>query len=219
MRDGGVVRLKDGRATEVNSLHLRSPASQPGPEAKTAYADQQGRTWTVGIEKALDGQSLTLPSSGRLETIVFYSILADREGNLWLGTSGRGLYRVRKQAITVYAQPQGLVDHNVYPILEDRAGAIWIGAWQAGVSRFKDGRFTNYTYRDGLISSLATSLYEDRDGRLWLGTHDERNGGLSIPNTSGSGFGWKAWMRIGLTPGRGGRPIIRTCRRVITPSG
>jgi signal transduction histidine kinase/ligand-binding sensor domain-containing protein len=195
-RDGGVVRVKDGRAIPMDRLHLRHqsrPEGRPAPDGKSAaekalYTDGQGNRWTIEIEKEMD-RTLTLLSSGRLEKIAFFSIFADREGNLWLGTNGRGLYRIRKQAITVYTQSHGLVDHNVYPILEDHTGAIWIGAWQAGISRFKDGKFTNYTVRDGLISSLATSLHEDRDGRLWMGTHNESNGGLYIFKPNGQSTG------------------------------
>jgi ligand-binding sensor domain-containing protein len=195
-RDGGVVRVKDGRAIPMDRLHLRHqnrPEGRAAPGGKSAaekalYTDGQGNPWTVEIEKEMD-RTLTLLSSGKLEKIPFFSIFADREGNLWLGTNGRGLYRIRKQAITVYTESQGLVDHNVYPILEDRTGAIWIGAWQAGISRFKDGKFTNYTVRDGLISSLATSLHEDRDGRLWMGTHSESNGGLYIFKPNGQSTG------------------------------
>ncbi len=41
-------------------------------------------------------RSLTLPSAGQTGEGRFISFCEDREGNLWLGTTLRGLYRVRK---------------------------------------------------------------------------------------------------------------------------
>ncbi|MGH7176570.1 MAG: ligand-binding sensor domain-containing protein, partial [Tepidisphaeraceae bacterium] len=136
-----------------------------------------------------------------MEEISFRTFYEDREGNLWLGTNGQGLYRVRKQAITTYSKPQGLVDRNVYPIYQDRAGAIWIGAWQSGLSRLRDGSFTNYTVRDGLASGLVTALYEDRAGRLWVGAHHDHNGGLRILKLGQDG----RFTTVGNQSGQGGQ--------------
>jgi ligand-binding sensor domain-containing protein len=101
----------------------------------------------------------------------------DREGALRIGTSRRGLYRARKQAIAVYTKTDGLLENNIYPIYEDASGAVWIGTWYGGLSRFKDGVFTNYTIRDGLSSDLLMAIGEDQAGRLLVAgdTNDSRS--------------------------------------------
>lgn len=152
-------------ALEIWPLAKRDP-SRPGPDI--TWRDGHGQVWTLAVGERLR-QSLTLSIAGEPETVTFTSLHEDRQGNLWLGTDGRGLYRVRRQAISVYSQPQGLVARNVYPIFQDRSGAIWIGAWTGGLSRFKDGSFTNYTIRDALGWGAVTAITEDREGRLWLG--------------------------------------------------
>jgi len=128
------------------------------------------------------------PPPGLLERLDLHApylditaLYEDREGNLWIGTQRRGLYRVRKQVIMTYSKQHGLVDNNVYPIYEDRAGAVWIGAWYTGLSRFKDGKFINYTKRDGLASNLVTAIGEDQAGRLWVAAFgDAEHSGLRV---------------------------------------
>jgi len=180
--DGLLARIIDGKVANVfrASEALPDPRTGviPDPEMRIAYRDRRGETWTMGVGQGLI-RSLTLPVSGRPEKVSFFPFCEDREGNLWLGTNGQGLYRVREQAITVYSKPHGLADRNVYVIHEDRAGAVWIGAWPGGLSRFKDGKFTNYTTRDGLASGLVTALHEDRAGRLWVSAHGA-DGGLRV---------------------------------------
>jgi signal transduction histidine kinase/streptogramin lyase len=139
------------------------------------YVDRQGHAWKMRIghqlSRSMEGMTLgaNAPSS-------FSQVIEDREGSIWLGTEGQGLYRLQRQSVQVYSKEQGLVDRNVYPIYQDHSGAVWIGAWGAGLSRFEAGKLTNYTVANGLPNPLVTALYEDRDGRLWVATH----GGLCI---------------------------------------
>jgi signal transduction histidine kinase/ligand-binding sensor domain-containing protein len=100
----------------------------------------------------------------------------DRQGNLWLGTLEKGLYRLQNQSIRTYSTEQGLIDRDTYATYQDRSGALWIGAWHSGLSRFADGKFTSYTMADGLPNELVLAMFQDREGRFWVGTH----GGLSI---------------------------------------
>ncbi|MEO7273188.1 MAG: two-component regulator propeller domain-containing protein [Vicinamibacterales bacterium] len=123
---------------------------------------------------------LELPGGGTPGDVLFVSLHEDNDGNLWLGTDGQGLQRVRPQTVRMYSTAQGLVDHNTYAVLEDRAGAIWIGAWERGLSRVQDGRITNFTTADGLVNGLVMALAEDQAGRLWISARDITNGGLAI---------------------------------------
>lgn len=154
------------RATIRNGTVEHASAEISGREVATAYRDHRGNRWAISVGRDLT-RFMNQSSAVGLEKIAFNWLYEDLEGNLWLGTDGRGLYRARRQAITAYSKEQGLIDRNVYPIYEDRIGAIWIGTWPGGLSRFKDGQFTNYTLKDGLPSHL-TALSGDREGHLWV---------------------------------------------------
>ena len=167
----------DGRFAKLSGSRwsiLGPEAKQTGSNAfSSTYRDSQGNLWTFGIASDAGTyfvQYLSLPSRGQSRRIVFNSFFEDREGSIWLPTDGQGLYRVRKQAITMLSKEDGLPDRNIYPIYQDRAGAIWIGTWNGGLVRFSHGKFTTFSTADGLISNRVQSIGEDRDGVLWVAT-------------------------------------------------
>lgn len=172
--DGRVARITGREARIVRIPDVRSQ----DPELPTTYRDRRGHEWPLRLSRSLV-RFWTLPdASGKV--IPVSSILEDREGNIWLGANGQGLYRIRQRRVTVYSEAQGMSGHNVYPVYADRSGSVWMGAWPHGVSRVTNGRVVNYTIRDGVSSGFVTSLAEDGHGRLWIAGHHDRNGGLRI---------------------------------------
>jgi signal transduction histidine kinase/ligand-binding sensor domain-containing protein len=142
----------------------------PRRTLSVSYTDHRGVVWTIRVSRHL-ARSLDIISSGIPVSLPFYQLYEDDENNLWLGTDGQGLHKLRKQFIQVYSKEQGLVDRNVYPIYQEPSGTIWAGVWNAGLSRFKDGKVTNYTVADGLPNGLVTALTADREGRMFVATH------------------------------------------------
>jgi len=161
--DGKHITLIDGKMV-----------NHPADEA-ISHTDRRGHTWSMLIGRQL-ARSIKDSPLGLATSISFSQFYEDREGNIWLGTEGHGLYRLQRQSIRVYSKEEGLGERNVYPIYQDRSGDVWMGTWGFGLSRFKAGKFTKYTVSDGLPNKLVTALYEDNAGQLWIGSH----GGLSI---------------------------------------
>jgi len=173
-RDAGLVRIGAGR---VAPARKGAPGKRAwfiaGPEIKGISEDRQGAFWLTDLDSGLS-HLLTRQLPPALAPFDYCRLYEDREGNIWIGTEGGGLYRARKQSITVYSKQEGLAGPNTYPIYEDREGAIWIGA--QGLNRFAGGVFANFTAREGLASPSVSAIGEDRDGRLWIGTA----GGLQV---------------------------------------
>jgi signal transduction histidine kinase/ligand-binding sensor domain-containing protein len=169
------ARDRDGALWVEDSKGAQARITTAGSQARTAavaFQDRQGRGWTFGVGPRLV-RYLEHPQPGRIEKIPFSVLAEDREGNLWLGTEGQGLYQLRPRLITTYSAEDGLADRNVYPIIEDRQGAIWIGGWQGGLSRWFQGKFHTYRTQDGLAPWGITALAEDREGRLWIGANEQ----------------------------------------------
>ncbi len=101
------------------------------------------------------------------------SLLVDKQGVLWAGTSG-GLARFRNGRWSCITRKEGLPISNLGYLAEDREGYLWIGS-NGGLLRvpnktlneFADG-FTEkkapFNPADGLMDSMALRTYGNADG-------------------------------------------------------
>ena len=53
--------------------------------------------------------------------------LRDRDGNIWAGTWGQGLYRKNASGVERWSSRDGLADDFVRQLYEDRQGNLWVG--------------------------------------------------------------------------------------------
>ena len=99
-----------------------------------------------------------------------FSIIQDREGNLWFRTSN-GVSRYDGRSFKSFTTRDGLANNGVGAIFQDREGYIWFGTWD-GVSRYDGKTWTTFTTKDGLVDNSVSSIFQDRDGNLWFGTSE-----------------------------------------------
>jgi len=119
---------------------------------------------------------LDKPNSGIHEKIT--SFYQSKDGTLWLGSNGYGLYRLDydsagKEHFKCFTQNDGLVSNMVKGIVEDDKGMMWITTCH-GLSLLnpRTGVFTNFSESDGLISSdfYWNSAVRSVDGTIYLGS-------------------------------------------------
>jgi ligand-binding sensor domain-containing protein/signal transduction histidine kinase len=93
----------------------------------------------------------------------------DREGNIWVGTSG-GLAILRPRKVVMLAPPNGFMGSPALGTTQGRDGSIWVGTEGAGLYRLKDGAWTSFGPAQGLQNRYVWSVFEDSAGRVWAGT-------------------------------------------------
>jgi signal transduction histidine kinase/CheY-like chemotaxis protein/ligand-binding sensor domain-containing protein len=99
------------------------------------------------------------------------SLLYDRAGDLWVGTSDQGVYVLNGGRLTHhYSVHQGLPAAAVNVLFQDRGGSHWAGTLGAGVCRLQGESFECLNTKQGLSNDAVMSLYEDREGNFWVGT-------------------------------------------------
>jgi signal transduction histidine kinase/ligand-binding sensor domain-containing protein len=97
------------------------------------------------------------------------AILYDRDGNIWIGTIGQGLLRIRQNRVDRFTRTDGLSNNFVAALAEDKEGDIWV-ATARGIDRIRDPKLQLYSTQSGLSSDVVTSVYAGKDGAIWIGT-------------------------------------------------
>jgi signal transduction histidine kinase/ligand-binding sensor domain-containing protein len=142
------------------------------------YQDHSGAIWIAargGLTRVAGGRVTTFGPAAGFPANAALSISGDRDGNLWIGTDGDGLVRMRGEQFDRLAVRDGLSNGFISALYEDREGSLWIGS-NDGLNRLRDTRFTAFTIREGLSADAVNSLAATRDGAVWIGTD---GGGLN----------------------------------------
>ena len=98
-------------------------------------------------------------------------LLRDRQGDLWIGTRGQGVFRVRhaggSRAMTIehLGTDDGLSANSVGSMFEDREGNIWIGT-SFGLNRLSKNSIIPVDSVKGELRAVAAA----RDGTIWAAT-------------------------------------------------
>ncbi len=116
-----------------------------------------------------------------------FAIHEDDDSTLWIGTYGRGLFRIRGNDVMRATVDEGLFDDVVYAIIEDDRNRLWMScntgifyvdkadleARAAGSTR--PVRSISFGLRDGMSSvecngGSQPSAWKSRDGRIMFAT-------------------------------------------------
>lgn len=133
--------------------------------------DRDGGLWIGTVERGLihvhQGRTDVFTKSDGLSGDVILSLFEDREGTIWVSSTG-GLDRFRELAVTTIGAKQGLSSDASQSVLAGADGSIWIGTHDA-LTRWKDGHATIFRKGKGLPAD-PQSLYEDNRGGTCVST-------------------------------------------------
>jgi signal transduction histidine kinase/ligand-binding sensor domain-containing protein len=134
--------------------------------------DRDGGLWIGTVERGLihshNGRTDMFTKTAGLSGDVILSIFEDREGNVWVASTG-GLDRFRELPVATVSVKQGLASDATQSVLAATDGSIWIGSHQ-GLTRWKNGQRTIFGKASGLPDDAPESLFEDDRGRIWVST-------------------------------------------------
>ena len=173
LHDGETVVVGAASGVFRREAHERgfAPFGVFHENARSVSRDSRQTLWVadpiVGVREAGHGAPLTDQLKGRGSRVMH-----DSRGNLWVGTGGQGLWRVRTSssgepvALERTSTATGLSDDGVTELTEDRDGNIWV-ATRDGLNRLTPHRMTPITDL-GIVNAVDAT----RDGRVWVGTVD-----------------------------------------------
>lgn len=136
------------------------------------FEDEQKNLW-VGLRGGLliyrNGRFRPFVHPEDFSTRVVQIIRMDHEKNVWIGTDGDGLYKIKDGTTTMYTTRNGLPDNRIKSLKCDSRGNLWVGT-PAGLALLKENAFISYTGKRGLGNDVINAIYEDANQNLWIGT-------------------------------------------------
>ncbi len=153
----------------------------------------------VNIYNKQTKQLIRLNRNEKIPLGQFITALAtDANGNLWIGSSGRGLirYNIDQMKSIFYASnpaDRNSISENYIASIyvSKKSNTVWVGTLNGGLNKLDPttGQFTIYNNEAGNDASLSQnsvfSIAEDNFGALWVGT---LGGGLNVMNTATGRF-------------------------------
>ena len=115
------------------------------------------------------------------------TVLADKSGTIWVGTSGHGLdrYDQRRNLFSHFVaradDSTSVVGNFIDALFEDSKGNLWIGTWGSGACCYDrdTGKFRRFAPRPddphALSHNTVLCFCEDHRGFIWIGTSDGLN--------------------------------------------
>jgi signal transduction histidine kinase/ligand-binding sensor domain-containing protein/CheY-like chemotaxis protein/AraC-like DNA-binding protein len=191
-------------------------------EVRGIFYDKQHRLWSGVKNGKLYVYQNNQPLSGLFDNEpadglgLVYVILQDRQGNIWLGTKGNGLYKaspLNKEGTRYHlshfqadaANSNTLSGKDIYALLEDRQGRIWVGTFDNGLNLVQpDGDSIKFIHDGTMFSQYPKGAFHrirhmatDASGTIWIGTTD----GLLLLNTNSKQSGSYQFKTYSKLPG------------------
>ncbi len=171
----GLVGIANPGSVEEKTLYHFSPTE--GLSDNNVWSireDIHGNLW-VGTNSGLNRLKLGLDGKmiieKRIEGVIIKNLFEDREENLWIGTIGSQLKRIRDGTFSTYWENAG-VPYWRLSLHQDSKGVIRIGSSMGNLYQFDHTTemFLRVLRTDNNIESEIYAIEEDSEGDLWLGT-------------------------------------------------
>lgn len=118
-------------------------------------------------------------SPNSISGLRIFDIVDDPEGNLWVGTTGKGLNYYNRSTnrfqriLNDPENPESLPSNTINFLLSDRSGRLWVGT-DKGVSvlkEFTNGKepvFSHIPLGEAVKAPFVSTIFEDASGNIWL---------------------------------------------------
>lgn len=166
---GGICQLQGGR---IRPVRFEAESTGRSPEFLGVYEDRQGNLWAFGdtyLVNLTEGKRVNYFRSGDVTSVRIWTLWEGRDGRLWIGTSGQGLFYFTGERFVPLTLRSGTLPNDVRALCEDRAGNLWLGTGNSGLVCLSPARVWLHGAESGLPSGPAILVASHPSGRLWAG--------------------------------------------------
>ncbi|HWC99345.1 MAG TPA: two-component regulator propeller domain-containing protein [Candidatus Sulfopaludibacter sp.] len=168
-----VRKYEDGRWSKA----LKAPAGFRFSAPLKMIEDSAGNVWVGDYRRGLvqfrkDGASAVFGQREGIPNLSIRGLYEDPERNIWMGTDGGGLVRLRHRSAMMFEESQGLTQTVIDSVSEGAPGSLLLGTYGGGLQLFDEAAqhfqppMTSGT--DLLPTSLVLTALRDRSGTVWV---------------------------------------------------
>ena len=166
-RQRGLFVFRKGRAVPLPGTALLHQATI------TCLSGDDGEGVWIGTAEAglwyYDGTTAlacTSPSGG--SPLQVGTLYRDLQGNIWFGTHGDGLHRLRRSIVRYVRVAEPGVSTQVWSVVV-HGNDMWMGTRGSGIRRVVNGRIVRPSMPSNLSTMTVGALFEEPGGTLWIG--------------------------------------------------
>ena len=177
-RTGGVWLFADQQLFRVREAADPQPIGNllpvdAGVQVTSLYEDRKELLWAGTISDGL----FYLDKQGWRRVLTSHpailNISEDSEGNIWVGTQGGGLNRVRPRRLEIMGLDAGLPFDAVQSVCGDVSGAIWAVGHNGLLARSQEDGWTLVSNDAGWQGGQATCVAAITNGVAYIGTRNK----------------------------------------------
>jgi ligand-binding sensor domain-containing protein/signal transduction histidine kinase len=166
---GGMCQFKSG---QINPFPFQIDSPSRNPESLGVYEDRRGNLWAFGdtyLVNLTEGKHLNQFGQGdTLSSSRIWSLCEGRHGELWIGTSGKGLYCFDQERFSPLTLLNGDLPGDVRSLTEDREGNLWLGTYGGGLVRLQARSARVLDATAGLPNRPVVCMTFTPQGRSWI---------------------------------------------------
>ncbi len=170
-QNGGIQKYSEGKIIDLINLNETSaflPRSLYNKDLNTLWVGTQYQG--IGIYNFADSSWQTINDQSGLLINQVRTIYPDSWGNIWIGTSGKGMSKYLGRQFIIYNVTNGLPANNVYA-LEVDDNRIWLSTADKGISMVDNIAGIKWLGNDSLFQNVkCNAIVKDQHGLIWVGT-------------------------------------------------
>jgi len=187
--EGGGISIFNINDKTFEYINTSNTPALTSDNIKSLYKTKDNTLWIGTFEDAFVVYNIETKSFSTtflhqkllsyLKGVGVYVIKQGRNGEMLLGTIGKGLIRYNSsdksfKTVDTSTKPYGLLNDIIRAVMVDAQNNIWVSTMRGMSVIDSNGKIKHYfNYREGNKESLVNTIFEDAKGGIWAGTESE----------------------------------------------
>lgn len=174
----GIYTIENDKLKKQNNINVTKTNSVIEDNHKTLWIGSQNGLFRYNLESGLLdslNEKMGIPNN------LIKDILADNEGNLWVATYRKGIFRLTDGLILNYSQNEGLSTDVITSITEINRSKFLAADEQGSINQIENGKISRLKTKTQIPRDRLKHILFDSKENLWISTYSglikiEKNG-------------------------------------------